>query len=201
MAITINGTGTITGISVGGLNDSIITSAELANGAVTAAKIDSLPSGSILQVVQTAKTDTYSESVGLGAVSSTVMSASITPASTSNKILVMFNGTVSHGNIANTYVILYEDGSIVSGAVGDAAGNRLRISSGQGMHANSVPTSQSFTYLHSPGVTTELTYQIRLAHASGETRTVYMNYNANGDGDQVYVGRAASFLTLMEIAG
>jgi len=40
MAIAINGTGTITGISVGGLNDSIITSAELANAAVTTAKID-----------------------------------------------------------------------------------------------------------------------------------------------------------------
>lgn len=39
MAIAINGTGTITGISVGGLNDSIITSSELANGAVTAAKL------------------------------------------------------------------------------------------------------------------------------------------------------------------
>jgi hypothetical protein len=40
MAIAINGTGTITGISVGGLNDSIITSSELANAAVTAAKLD-----------------------------------------------------------------------------------------------------------------------------------------------------------------
>ena len=198
MAITINGTGSITGLTAGGLPDGSVVAGDLASGAITAG---ALPAGSILQVVQTAKTDTYSESVGLGAVSSTVMSASITPASTSNKILVMFNGTVSHGNTANTYVILYENGSIVSGAVGDAAGNRMRISSGQGMHANSVPTSQSFTYLHSPGVTTELTYQIRLAHASGETRTVYMNYNANGDGDQVYVGRAASFLTLMEVAG
>jgi hypothetical protein len=56
MAIAINGTGTITGISVGGLNDSIITSSELVNGAVTAAKIDSLPAGSILQVVQTPTT-------------------------------------------------------------------------------------------------------------------------------------------------
>ena len=39
MAIAINGTGTITGISVGGLNDSIITSSELANAEVTTAKI------------------------------------------------------------------------------------------------------------------------------------------------------------------
>jgi hypothetical protein len=52
MAIAINGTGTITGISVGGLNDSIITSSELANAAVTAAKLAAGAGGKILQVVQ-----------------------------------------------------------------------------------------------------------------------------------------------------
>jgi len=39
MSITINGTGTITGISSGGLPDGVITTDELANNAVTAAKI------------------------------------------------------------------------------------------------------------------------------------------------------------------
>ena len=39
MPITIDGTGTIGGISVGGLNDSIITAAELASNSVTTAKI------------------------------------------------------------------------------------------------------------------------------------------------------------------
>jgi hypothetical protein len=55
MAIAINGTGTITGISVGGLNDSIITSSELANAAVTAAKLAAGAGGKILQVVQDTK--------------------------------------------------------------------------------------------------------------------------------------------------
>lgn len=157
--------------------------------------------GKILQVVQTVKTDTSSESVSSGGVSSVVMSASITPASTSNKILVMFSGVVAHSNVADTYVILHQGGSIVSGAVGATAGNRQRVSSRQPQTSNSTATNQSFTYLDSPGVTTELTYQIRLAHASGETRTVYVNYNGNGDADQSYVARAASFLTLMEVAG
>jgi hypothetical protein len=39
MSITINGSGTITGISSGGLPDGIITTDDLANNAVTAAKI------------------------------------------------------------------------------------------------------------------------------------------------------------------
>ena len=39
MSITINGSGTITGISSGGLPDGVITTDDLANNAVTAAKI------------------------------------------------------------------------------------------------------------------------------------------------------------------
>ena len=46
MPITIDGTGTITGISAGGLPDASITSAEIAAGAVTAAKVDGAQSGS-----------------------------------------------------------------------------------------------------------------------------------------------------------
>lgn len=39
MSITINGTGTITGISSGGLPDGVITTDDLANNAVTTAKL------------------------------------------------------------------------------------------------------------------------------------------------------------------
>ena len=49
MAITINGTGTITGISAGGLPDGVITSDDLASGAITSA---GLPAGSIIGVYQ-----------------------------------------------------------------------------------------------------------------------------------------------------
>ena len=83
MAITINGDGTLTGVSVGGLPDGIVDTDMLATDAVSAAKLQStaiasgdLPSGSILQIVQTVKTDTSSESVSSGGVSSAVMSAS-----------------------------------------------------------------------------------------------------------------------------
>ena len=49
MPIAINGSGTVTGVSVGGLPDGIVDTDMLANGAATAAKRGA---GSILQVVQ-----------------------------------------------------------------------------------------------------------------------------------------------------
>jgi hypothetical protein len=46
MPITIDGSGTITGLSAGGLPDSSITTADIANAAITAAKLDGAQSGS-----------------------------------------------------------------------------------------------------------------------------------------------------------
>ena len=57
MPIAINGSGTVTGISVGGLPDGIVDTDMLAAGAVTAPKRGA---GAILQVVQTFKNDSFS---------------------------------------------------------------------------------------------------------------------------------------------
>jgi len=46
MPITIDGSGTITGLSAGGLPDGTIVTADIANAAITAAKLDGAQSGS-----------------------------------------------------------------------------------------------------------------------------------------------------------
>ena len=46
MPITIDGSGTITGLSAGGLPDSSIVTADIANAAITAAKLDGAQNGS-----------------------------------------------------------------------------------------------------------------------------------------------------------
>jgi len=102
MAIAINGTGTITGISVGGLNDSIITTAELANGAVTAAKIDSLPAGSILQVVKNQKLDVASATTTSAWTSFTGCTVTITPTDSGNRVFGFFS--FSHGSSVFHYI-------------------------------------------------------------------------------------------------
>ena len=89
MAITINGSGTITGISAGGLPDGVITSADLASDAITAA---GLPTGSILQVVQgttsTPVTTNTSTATDIG------LSASIQPVAANSNIIAIVNASV-----------------------------------------------------------------------------------------------------------
>ena len=61
MPVTINGNGSISGLSVGGLGSGVVNNATLANGAASGSKL-TMPSGSILQVVNTTlnTTDTLS---------------------------------------------------------------------------------------------------------------------------------------------
>ena len=82
MAITINGSGRITGVSVGGLPDGIVDSDMLAG------LTDSdLPSGSVIQVVQDVSNTTQT-TIATSGIWTDVSSISITPTSSSNKIKV-----------------------------------------------------------------------------------------------------------------
>ena len=83
MTITINGDGTIGGVSVGGLPDGIVDTDMLASGAVTDAV---LPAGSVLQVVSTSTTTQVQTSSTSD--SDTGLTVSITPSSTSSKVIV-----------------------------------------------------------------------------------------------------------------
>ena len=60
MPIAINGSGTITGVSVGGLPDGIVDTDMIANSNVTAGKLASGAGGKIVQVKSITKTDTFS---------------------------------------------------------------------------------------------------------------------------------------------
>ena len=64
MPIAINGSGTITGVSVGGLPDGIVDTDMIAATAVTAPKRGP---GAVLQVVQSVKTDKATVNVAQGA--------------------------------------------------------------------------------------------------------------------------------------
>ena len=201
MAIAINGTGTITGISVGGLNDSIITSSELANGAVTAAKIDSLPAGSILQVVQASKLDAGSTNsqdsfVDFG------LSASITPSSTSNKVLVL----VSIGRVCcNTSSLRLSPFRILRGATAIGTGNpggvRLRSNFVISDSAdNNYGQGGAYQYLDSPSTTSSTTYKIQWSGQAGETWYSHRSSNDTDNTDTIHT-RSASHIILMEVAG
>jgi len=161
------------------------------------------PAGHVLQVVNTTKTDTFSESLSANVNSSqNAIQVSITPSSASNKILILWSinasGYVGSGGHISVRVVR---GS-TNVAVGDAAGNRNRITSISVNASNSDrPTFNSGNLLDSPSTTSAITYGIRLDNNDNGTATMYLNRSKNDTDSNVNIHRTASSITVMEIAG
>jgi len=189
MPITLNGSGTVTGISVGGLPDGIVDRDTLA----TQAK------GSVLQVVQDTKTDTASATVASGGVwNLSDPIASITPSSASNKILV--EATVNVGINVDSHgpamTVLKDDALMF---VGDADGNMQRTTVQTYHNIQYRACFLHFSYLDTAGSTSAIQYKIRLTHDSGASQTMYLNRTVATDNvDDRH--RHASNIILTEIA-
>ena len=170
---------------------------KLNNNSISA--VTALPAGvggKVLQVVQT----NYSGATSF-AYNSTwgdidVFDTSITPSSTSSKILITYHINLSTGNLGYTKIRR----GTTDIAIGDAAGNRVRVSTGHGSYAGDTNRSftHSVTFLDSPASTSQLDYNIQ---GYCETSNItYINRSANDpDNDTGY--RMVSSLTLTEIAG
>jgi hypothetical protein len=158
--------------------------------------------GRILQVVSVTKSDTYSESIAANTMSSTDitgLTASLTPASTSNKILI--TGSIATGRDSNDSnsgvgVAMFRGGSLVG--VGDAASSRTRVTSMSHHAADLNITTVPINFLDSPSSTSEQTYTFRFLNADGSTSNITLN-KSQSDADAAYAGRAISTITLMEI--
>ena len=192
MPISINGSGSITGLSAGGLPDGSITAADLAAGAARS----NFGAGAILQVVQTVKTDTFSSSAS-SFTNITGLTATITPASASNKILVMASVVVALNSTYFLQIRLARGGSAI--LQGDAAGSRIRT---QGMvymynQSNNAQLTWPGYVVDSPASTSSLTYSVQMMQLDGSTH--YVN-RLTRDDDANYEPRSASSLILMEIA-
>lgn len=185
MPITINGSGTLTGISAGGLPDGIITSAELAAGV----------GGKILQVVQAVKSDTFS-TTSSSFTDVTGLSASITPASASNKVLVIIRFTHSRSTSSTgIHFRITRGGAAIF--VGDPASSRTLAATGSHYFDSYVQTGETITFLDSPSATSSTTYALQCKSLAGVT--AYVN-RSGYDGDRTEDARTASSVILMEVA-
>ena len=205
MAITINGTGSITGLTAGGLPDGSVTAADIETSLDLTGKTVTLPSGTggkILQVVQTVKTDTSSHT---GATwGDTNLSATIVPSSVSSKILVLVDAMISSDIGYSMKIKLVRNATDVY--IGDAATNQPRVS--KAMHGTYTSStiysgvSASTIYLDNPATTSSTTYKLQFA--SYGSNTMYLNRTGNDGADatnQFFDGRGASSITLVEVAG
>ena len=169
MAIVINGSGTVTGISVGGLPDGIVDagtlatnsvdSAELIDGAIDTAHIAAnqitsaiLPAGSVLQVVEAqAQSSNTTPSTSFADVAGT--SISITPSSTSSRILIMWNaGGMNNGSNNSIRFKVFRNSTEVRYITRYGYAN-------QGWTACPI----AIQYLDSPSSTSSVTYKLQCA--------------------------------------
>tara|TARA_Y100000356_G_scaffold53689_1_gene43222 strand:+ start:17 stop:628 length:612 start_codon:yes stop_codon:yes gene_type:complete len=202
MPIAINGSGTITGVSVGGLPDGIVDTDMIANSNVTAGKLASGVGGKILQVVQAAKTDTASTTSGTY-VTISGLSVNITPSSSSNKILVIADVKAGNDGGNGYYLQIVRDSTAIY--VGDAATGKQQCiqqtygggDTGEGKYGMA---KMGGTFLDSPSTTSQITYAVQFLRLGGNSpQTLYVN-RVGSENPGEYVGRAASSITAIEVA-
>ena len=201
MAITINGSGTVTGLAVGGLPDGTVDSDTLATDSVVTGKIADgtianadinnsaaiagsklvMPTGSVLQVVS----DTHGAQLTLstaGAWVDTGLSLTITPSSTSSKIHLQYafpNVYFSTAVSGVSFRILRSGSSIFTPAI-----IYERFTTHNGMHLGYANIA-----FDSPSTTSAITYKVQAAQYN--SNVVRVNDN----------GGTKDTLIAMEIAG
>jgi len=154
------------------------------------------PSGTIIQVVQTVKTDAFS-STSAGFFDITGLSVAITPSSASNKILV-----ISDVAIGSSDLYSFNHGfKVLRGAtdIGISTAGSTNFSGGVNMYLSGGQYPFVFgnmkMFLDSPSTTSATTYKIQgtKVDASG---TFYVNRKGSGTD----IGGTSS-ITVMEIEG
>jgi hypothetical protein len=152
--------------------------------------------GQVIQVVQTTNTSRSATSCANGGTDIPGMSVSITPSSSSNKILVLvnlaFNAPENEGLVGmilrnGTKINQNTSGPGVAGYFGVATAN----------DGNYRLWSASAAYLDSPATTSAITYKVQVGGVNG-TRTFYLNGTGRNSGTDA---TGASTITVMEIKG
>jgi hypothetical protein len=171
--------------------------------AQTANILTNKTAGTVLQVVQAYKSDTFSmtSSVSNGWVDVTGLSVSITPSSASSRILVLVSCAISTNDQAFGYIRLARNSTGLF--IGDSSSNRPSVSGmayNGGYNSGSI-VSLPISYVDSPSTTSSITYKVQMANGVNG-QTTWLNRSSRDSavsGD--YDPRQASSIIVMEIAG
>ena len=153
----------------------------------------------VLQVVSSTKSDTFSTTTTGSWIDVTGLSVSITPTSSSSKIMIFARITgAGQATVTRMQIRLVRDSTAIS--VGDASGSRLQVSGGElyyGGEDDTLSNSTAF-FLDSPATTSSTTYklQIRNGNSAG---TIVVNRTRNNN-NTAETPVSTSSITVMEIA-
>lgn len=185
-----SGTGTLT-IAAPNTNSNYTLTLPTNTGTIVTNKT----AGTVLQVVSTAKTDTFT-TTSTTFTDITGLSVSITPTATSSKIFVIVG--LSLGATAGTFSAhprLMRDSTAIF--VSDAAGSRTQAAMMYEVGAAaSIPAP--IVFLDSPSTTSATTYKIQL-RTNNASFAACVNRGVT-DTDSSAFARAVSSITVMEIA-
>lgn len=196
----------LTQIETGMLKDLAVTDAKIA--AVAASKVSgqladaNMAPGSVIQVVSAQKTDrfiTTSDSY----VDITGLSATITPMSSSSKILVLTTLHCSHPDSNTGHVRLMRGATQI--AMGDSYGSfertlfSVRINGGGDTAGVYMTNPYSMQWLDTPNSASALTYKLTARARGGDPRFVINSSGFDNTSDN-NMGVTASSIIVMEIA-
>lgn len=161
-------------------------------------------SGNIIQVVQAQKTNTFSTN-SQTFVDITDLEVTITPLSTSSKILLLYNvscGVTSGHSVIKAVRTI--GGTTTDVLVGDADGSN-RVRANNKIYNTSTYNTTYTTYsmvgqiLDSPNTTSAVTYKIQGASPYSASYTLVVNRTGT-TGDLSWDARTSSQITVMEVA-
>jgi hypothetical protein len=163
MALVLDGTGSITGLSAGGLPNGSVTADDLASTLDLTGKTVTLPAGTggkVLQVVSAASTANLTTTSTSYVV--TGLTLSITPSSSSSKVLLFANCNLNtQAQTTWVYITFFKNGSNL-------------VTSGQdrmlGHYSSTVidlHTSSTLSWIDSPATTSSITYDVRIRSGNG----------------------------------
>jgi hypothetical protein len=190
---TFSSIGAGTSVTAAGLTGALptISGANLHGVGITST---GMPSGSIIQVKQTVKTDSFSITDVTG------LSVTITPTSASNKILIdlhMSAFSVESSSYYGARFQLVRDSTDI--AKGDADGNRIRctgpIDGGGNANYGDVVSAK---FLDSPNTTSATTYKVQIGNS--QSKNTYVNRPVNISDSATYSQCHISSITVMEVA-
>ena len=168
----------------------------------TVVTTNTMPAGSVLQVLSTTKTNSFSTS-STSFTDVTGLSVSITPSSTSNKILVFISCTMAGSQDDRVLPLQLVRGSTAIGLSDQSGSSKIRTSGGA-MTAQNVSDAYdethnvSFQYLDSPSTTSSTTYKIQTR--AGTSGSVIIGLNGGSTDDANRASYPAT-ITVMEVKG
>lgn len=174
MTLVLDGS---TGVSA--VQDGVVTAADLASGAITAS---ALPAGTILQV-QSGVYEGANTSISSTSYTTTPLTATITPSSTSSKILIQASMPLDDNAGIRIDTTVYRNGT----NIGSGKNSNNSLSTMNPISQGREIMQMGLLYMDTPASTSALTY------------TIYIKVQSQGM--ILHANEASATITLMEIAG